>query len=146
MIEMGVFLDTNFYLSLVHPKDSNAKRGGELLSELSTGIHGLLYTSNLVIAEAATLIAARTKGNMVILQDLEDLFWGESKLAEILTVTMDIGRETWKLFKKVNANLHSKGKLMSFVDISHVILAKRHQIEKIVSFDDHFDRFLTRLY
>ena len=146
MIAMGVFLDTNFYLSLVHPKDSNAKRGGELLSELSTGIHGLLYTSNLVIAEAATLIVTRTKGNSVILQDLEDLYWGESKLAEILTVTMDIGRETWELFKHVNANIRSKGKLMSFVDISHVILAKQHQIEKIVSFDDHFDRFLTRLF
>jgi predicted nucleic acid-binding protein len=146
MIVMGVFLDTNFFLSLVHPKDSNAKRGGELLQELSTGIHGLLYTSNLVIAEAATLTAARTKGNSVILQDLEDLFYGESKLAEILPVTGDIERETWKLFKQVNANLRSKAKLMSFIDISHVILAQRHQLEKIVSFDDHFDRFLTRLF
>jgi predicted nucleic acid-binding protein len=35
---------------------------------------------------------------------------------------------------------------MSFIDISHVILAQRHQVEKIASFDDHFDRFLTRLF
>ncbi|MFX0207015.1 MAG: hypothetical protein ACFFDT_13590 [Candidatus Hodarchaeota archaeon] len=30
---------------------------------------------------------------------------------------------------------------MSFTDISHVILAQRHQIEKIVSFDDHLIGF-----
>ena len=103
-------------------------------------------TSNLVIAEAATLIAARTKGNTLILQDLAELFWGESKLAEILTVTGDIEKEAWKLFIQVNTNIRSKEKLMSYIDISHVILAQRHQLEKIVSFDDHFDRFLTRLF
>ncbi|MFX1254348.1 MAG: hypothetical protein ACFFCZ_22240 [Promethearchaeota archaeon] len=33
---MGVLLDTNFYLSLIHPKDPNAQRGAEILQELST--------------------------------------------------------------------------------------------------------------
>ena len=143
---MAVFLDTNFYLSLVHIKDANAKRGGDILQEISTGKYGLLYTSNFVIVETATLVAVRTLGNPIILKDLEELIWGENKLAEVLRVTSDNEKRIWELFVKINTNFKTKKDFLSFVDVSNIILAEEYQITKIVSFDQHFDGFMDRLY
>ena len=143
---MAILLDTGFLLGLVHPKDNNAFRAGEILNDLSQGIHGLLYTSNLIIAEATTLTAARSLANPIVLKGLEKMIWGEDRLAEILIVTPEIEIKAWTLFQKVNAKIKTKRDLMSFVDVTSVILAQLHQIDLIVSFDSHFDQFLTRIY
>ena len=142
---MAIFLDSGFYLGLVHPKDENATRAGQILKELSQGIHGLLYTSNLIIAETTTLTAARTLANPLVLQGLEKLIWGENKLAEVLYVTPEVETKAWQLFLKINSKIQTKRELMSFVDVSSVILAQHHQIGLIASFDGHFDQFLTRI-
>lgn len=142
---MAIFLDTGFYLGLVHPKDKNAQRAGEILNELSQGVHGLLYTSNLIIAEATTLTAARTLANPMVLKGLERMIWGEDRLAENLQVTPEIETKAWILFQKVNVNIKTKRDIMSFVDITSVILSQVHQIDFIASFDSHFDTFLTRI-
>jgi len=34
---------------------------------------------------------------------------------------------------------------ISFVDVSSIILCQHHQIDRIVSFDQHFDRFLEKI-
>ena len=47
---------------------------------------------------------------------------------------------------KININKKKSEKIMSFVDVSSIILCKTHQIDKIVSFDSHFDGFLERIY
>ena len=143
---MAIFLDTGFYLGLVHPSDDNASRAGEILSELSQGTHGLLYTSNLIIAETTTLTAARTLANPLVLKGLERMIWDEDRLAEVLIVTPEIETKAWALFQKVNAKIRTKRELMSFVDVTSVILAQLHQIDLIASFDSHFDQFLTRIY
>jgi predicted nucleic acid-binding protein len=142
---LAIFLDTGFYLGLIHPKDDNAMRAGEILNELSQGIHGLLYTSNLIIAETTTLTASRTLANPHVLKGLERMIWGENRLAEVLIVTPEIETKAWTLFQKVNMKIKTKKKLMSFVDVTSVILAQLHQIDMIVSFDSHFDQFLTRM-
>ena len=142
---MAIFLDTGFYLGLVHPKDKNAQRAGEILNELSQGVHGLLYTSNLIIAEATTLTAARTLANPMVLKGLERMIWGVDRLAENLQVTPEIETKAWTLFQKVNVNIKTKRDIMSFVDITSVILAQVHQVDLIASFDSHFDTFLTRI-
>ena len=132
---MAIFLDTGFYLGLVHPKDTNALRAGEILTELSQGTHGLLYTSNLIIAEITTLTAARTFANPLVLKGLEQMIWGEDRLAEVLHVTPEIETKAWTLFQKVNVNITTKRELMDFIDVSSVILAQEHQIDMIASFD-----------
>jgi len=100
----------------------------------------LLYSSNLIVAEAAILVAVRSKGNALIMQDFE-----EAKIAKILMVTSDIERDTWNFFKKVNTGFKVKKDFIGLVDISCIELMKKHQIEAIVSFDGHFDRFVTRI-
>jgi len=34
---------------------------------------------------------------------------------------------------------------MSFIDISNIIYCREYQIDKIVSYDTHFNGFLTRI-
>ncbi len=143
---MGVFLDTSFYLSLVHPKDANAKRGGEILKVLSTGKYGLVYTTNYIMVESATLVVARTLGNPTILADLESILFGEDKIAEFITIAPEIETETWNLFKKINVNVKDRKKIISFVDISSIVICQQNQLDYIISFDEHFDSFLTRIY
>lgn len=146
MINIAVFLDTGFYLGLCHPKDKHAKNCDKILKILSQGDHGLLYTSSFIISEATTLVAIRTNSHLKVLDFLGKHIWGKEKIATILPFDSELERQTWELFKKVNTIDLRNEKPMSFVDISSVILCKHHQIDKIVSFDSHFDRFLERIY
>ena len=146
MINIAVFLDTGFYLGLCHPKDKHAKNCDKILKILSQGDHGLLYTSSFIISEATTLVAIRTNSHIKILEFLGKYLWGKEKIATILPFDSELERQTWELFKKINTTDLKDKNPMSFVDISSVILCKHHQIDKIVSFDSHFDRFLERIY
>ena len=95
---MGVFLDTGFYLGLVHPDDPHSERSNEILLGLQDGKYGLLYTSNLVISELTTLVFIRTKGNSDMLDDVYDLIWGENKIATRMEITVQLENETWSNF------------------------------------------------
>ncbi len=146
MIIIGVFLDTGFFVGICHKKDKNYEKSKKILNKLTKGELGLLYTSSFIISEATTLTAIRSRNNIKILNHLGTLIWGKEKLATILIFDSELERQTWDLFKKVNTIDLKDKRTMSFVDISSVILSRHHQIDKIVSFDPHFDRFLQRIY
>ena len=142
---MGVFLDTGFYLGLCHPKDQHAQESEKILKSLSMGEHGLLYTSNLIISEVTTLAAVRSNNNVNVLNHLGNLIWGKPKIATVLHFESYLESETWELFKKINTIDLKDSRPMSFVDVSSIVLCQQHQIDKIVSFDPHFDRFLEKI-
>ena len=142
---MGVFLDTGFYLGLCHPKDQHARESEKMLKLLSTGEHGLLYSSNLIISEVTTLAAVRSNNNINVLNHLGNLIWGKQKIATVLHFESYLEFETWELFKKINTIDLKDSRPMSFVDVSSIVLCQHHQIDKIVSFDPHFDRFLEKI-
>ena len=142
---MGVFLDTGFYLGLCHPKDQHADKSEKILKLLSEGEYGLLYSSNLIVTEVTTLAAVRSNNNINVLNHLENLIWGKQKIATILHFESYLESETWELFKKINAIDLKDSRPMSFVDIASIILCQHHQINNIVSFDPHFDRFLGKI-
>ncbi|TFF98364.1 MAG: PIN domain-containing protein [Promethearchaeota archaeon] len=146
VIDIGIFLDTGFYVGLCHPKDKFASQCKTIFKKLSKGIYGLLYTSFLIISEASTLLAVRTSNNERVLNLLSKYLWGDRKIATILPYQQSLEKEIWNLFKKVNTIDLKFEKPMSFVDISSVIFCQHHQIENIVSFDSHFDKFLNRIY
>ena len=98
------------------------------------------------MVESATLVVARTLGNPTILADLESILLGEDKIAEFITIAPEIETETWNLFKKINVNVKDRKKIMSFVDISSIVICQQNQLDYIISFDEHFDSFLTRIY
>ena len=142
---MGVFLDTGFYLGLCHPKDQHAEESEKILKLLSGGEHGLVYSSNLIISEVTTLAAVRSNNNINVLNHLGNLIWGKQKIATILYFESYLESETWELFKKINTIDLKVSRPISFVDVSSIILCQHHQIDRIVSFDPHFDRFLEKI-
>jgi len=142
---MGVFLDTGFYLGLCHPKDQHAEESEKILKLLSEGEHGLVYSSNLITSEVTTLAAVRSNNNINVLNHLGNLIWGKQKIATILHFESYLESETWELFKKINTIDLKDSRPISFVDVSSIILCQHHQINKIVSFDPHFDRFLEKI-
>ena len=146
MWNTAILLDSGFYLSLVHPRDQNAGSGTRILTELADRHFGLVYTTNLVIAETTTLTAARTRGNARALDYLESLFWGNNRIGIVLSITPSLELETWSPFEKVNSSLERRNdNVLSFVDVSLVILSRHHQIEYVASFDKQLDRFLRRV-
>jgi len=146
VIQIGVFLDSGFLLGLCHPKDKYAGVSEEILKRLSTGDQGLLYISDFIISETTTLAAARSGNDIKVLEHLGDLIWGNRKIVTILHSSSEIILDSWKLFKKVNT-IDLKGERpISFFDITSVVLCKNSQIDTIISFDPHFDRFLVRIY
>ncbi len=145
MLKIAIFLDTGFYFGLCHPKDKYAEQSKRIFKQLSEGIHGILYTSSLIISEATTLVALRTDSHPKALNLLEEYLGDTNKIAIELYFNADLEPKIWELFKKMNINKKSNKDILSFVDVSSIILCKQYQIDKIVSFDSHFDGFLTRI-
>ncbi|TFG05740.1 MAG: PIN domain-containing protein [Promethearchaeota archaeon] len=139
---MSIFLDTGFYFALLAKKDTNHQRAVKILSELTEGIHGQIYTSNFVFDESMTLLNVRTGGNRKDLLDrMRSLFLGRAPIAKMISVenrTLDqIAALQIKLTKKTNP--------ISFTDCSTIFLCNERKIPKIVSFDDHYQGLLTQV-
>ncbi|NMC06853.1 MAG: type II toxin-antitoxin system VapC family toxin [Candidatus Lokiarchaeota archaeon] len=143
---MAAFLDTGFFLSIAHPKDPNAARGGEILEEIGKKTFGILFTSDMVITEVMSLGWIRTRGDRKYMADLESLVWGESRLPKVVFIDAAILEESRVCFSKYNQDVTDKANFISFVDVTSIVLCKKLRVDTIISFDDHFDRFLTRVH
>ncbi|MHA1673690.1 MAG: type II toxin-antitoxin system VapC family toxin [Promethearchaeota archaeon] len=137
---MAIFLDTGFYLGLIHSKDPNFNRAQELLKEIQTGKLGQIYSSQLIMAETATIVAVRTHKNPKALERARDFFIGELQIATILSLTESTEKKAWEIFIKANSEKKSskRSKILSFVDCSNIILCKEHGINNILTFDGDF--------
>ena len=140
---MAIFLDTGFYLGLVHSKDHNYNRAQELLIEIQTGKYGQIYSSRLIMAETATIVAVRTRKNPKSLKKARDLFIGDLQIATLLPLTEITEKKTWDIFIKANSTEESsKKKILSFIDSSNIVLCQEHGIKKILAFDGDFKGWL----
>ncbi len=141
---MAIFLDTGFYIGLVHPKDDNYEKSQQLLRTLKTGVYGQLFTSNFIMAESATLVASRTGNNIRAMHNIRELFLGSGQIAIILRLNADIEKDAWDLFQKINTEKSSE--VVSFVDCTNITLCRHYSLENILSFDSHFDGWITRIF
>jgi len=141
---MAIFLDTGFYLGLVHPKDDNYDKSQQLLKTLKTGIYGQLYTSNFIMAESATLVATRTGKNIQAMQNIQELFFGSGQIAIILRLNDVVERDAWDIFQKINNK--KSDDVVSYVDCTNIALCCYYSIENILSYDSHFDGWITRIF
>ncbi|MHA1428639.1 MAG: type II toxin-antitoxin system VapC family toxin [Candidatus Helarchaeota archaeon] len=142
---MGIFLDTGFFLGLCHPKDPFHENSKRLLREMSQGTHGLIYSSPYIIAEASTLLLIRTHNHKVRLQKFKTLVFGSKRFFRLLPWSSTLDAAVFELFQELNKNAKSKKDYFSFIDASTIFLCRHYQIEKILSYDSHLDRVLTRI-
>jgi uncharacterized protein len=143
---MGIFLDSGFYLGMIHLKDENHKRAIELLSEMRSGRFGQIYTSNHIMDETATLVAIRTLKNTTAINKIRSYFSGDMQIASILRLEPNEEEAAWNLFEKINRNSKDKSEIISFTDCTNIVCCQQYQIEFILSFDDHFDGWITRVF
>ncbi|OLS14912.1 MAG: putative nucleic acid-binding protein, contains PIN domain [Promethearchaeota archaeon CR_4] len=134
---MAIFLDTGFYLGLVHSKDAHHEQSKSILNKVKAGIFGRLYTFNYVMVETATLAGSRSGNDERVINNTQRYFIGDLILAVSIRPTGNDDEKTWDLFRKVNSG--NKEKIISFVVCSNLILCKRYQIDQIVSYDGHFE-------
>ncbi|MHA1797858.1 MAG: type II toxin-antitoxin system VapC family toxin [Candidatus Helarchaeota archaeon] len=139
---MSIFLDTGFYFALISKKDRFHKRAQEILLELAEGVHGKIFTSDLVFNESMTLINIRTNGmKKDLLKKMSSLFIGQKFLAILLRVQ----RDWFEDIVQMQIKMTKKNNPISFVDSSNIISCKKNKISKIVSFDSHYKSILTQI-
>lgn len=138
-----IFLDTGFYISLVDSRDEHYTSALEILQELHSGKWGVVYTSNFVMAESATLVAVRTKKYEPAMRAMFQLFRGEGQLATLLRVQESTEMKAWDLFFKINSPAGDRP--ISYVDCTNIILCQQAHIPAIVAYDAHYAPWLARI-
>jgi predicted nucleic acid-binding protein len=138
---MAVFLDSGFFFALITKKDPYHLVAVRLLRECSTGIHGMVFTSNFILDESMTLVHVRIGSRPDLLEKMASFFIGSRKIANLI----DISTIWLKDIVEMHVKLVRDGTDASFTDCSSIIACKMHSITKIISFDGHFAGFLEQL-
>ena len=85
---------------------------------------------------------ARYQGNVDRLKPFYELFWGEENFFKILLIERNEYMKIYKILKKYC----SQKRLLSFVDASLIYLYQKLDATGLISFDQHFDNILNRIY
>lgn len=141
---MAIFLDTGFFHGLIDPRDARYHRCLEFFKAIVDGSYGQPCTSIHVMGEAAILVARRTRCNPEAIDGIRSLFSPRDGIARLLLTDEDDEEAAWELFVKLNAGRHDKP--VSFVDYTSIHLIKKHGIERMLSFDSHFDGIVPRVW
>ncbi len=139
---MGILLDTNFIFALIAEKDKYHGDAKRIFNSDILDLNQPLSTSCLVVNEAYTLAMYRTKRDENLINELNSLIYGKKKFFNIYYFKRVDYQEIFNIFMKYS----DSKKILSFVDASLIYLSKNNNYEWIVSFDDHFDGIIERIY
>ncbi len=139
---MTIILDTSFIFALKSKNDKNHIRANEILENLFEEYKDIEITPYSVLNETFTLAVSRYNGNITYLKDYYELFWGSENFFKIINIESD---EYQKIFRVLEKYCTQK-KQLSYVDASLIYLYKKYKAKLIISFDNHFDNILNRLY
>lgn len=142
---MGVFLDSGFFLGLLHRKDANHDSCKLTFKKISSGEFGLIYTSSYVISETATINLLRTHNNPTTLIAFWDLLNGKKKFIRIFESDPHINKLAWDIFMTHNRKAKEKKNYLSFVDATNIAICRENGISNILAVDGDFDGYLNRL-
>ena len=138
---MAVFIDTNIFAAAKLKRDVDHKRANTLLKSALYGNHGQIFTSDYVFDETITLLLMRTKKNQLVREYGNSIL--TSSIIEIIKVNDIIFENAWEMFGSI------QDKLLSFTDFTTIAITEELKIDKIMSFDKHFDGMdpnITRIY
>ena len=139
---MTVIIDSNYFFALKSKRDKNHQRSLELMNELKENYNKPIITNYLAISELLTLVNSRFKGNTFYLDEYFKLIWGDDNFFKIVQLLPEHYKECYEILKKyANPN-----RLLSFVDASLIFFTKNVKSRVLLSFDNHFDGIISRLY
>ena len=128
---MSVFIDTNIFAAAKLKNDVDHKRGKALLEEAILGKYGSVLTSDYIFDEIITLLNIRSKRHQLVFEFGNSILTSSS--IDIIKVNDEIFEAAWDKFGKF------EDKLLSFTDCTTLAIMENLKIEKIMSFDKHFD-------
>ena len=125
-----VFIDANFFVSLLKEDDVNHQKANSILLAYEKKAT-VFFTSFYIVDETATVLSMRVskKRASEFLQDAEGLHF-----PVILPVTETLREETYQFFQTV------KDKDISMIDCYSAMLMKEHGISTCLTFDKQFKK------
>jgi len=134
---MAVFIDTSIFVAARNKRDRNHQRARELMKRALTAEFGVIYTSDYVIDEAVTTALARTRNHQIAVNTGRHIL--DSERIEKLAISGEDFNLAWSKFQTI------KDRFLSFTDCTSLALMERRGIERVMSFDSHFDGLAQRL-
>ena len=122
--DSNVLVDSDFWLGLYLPEDTNAQKARELYPILKSN-RVILTVSNLIVGEVATIISHRIGQNAAI----EYLSTIHSGSLDLVHISEEMDKEAIKQFKT------QKKKGTSYVDCTNVAVVKAYKFNYICAFD-----------
>jgi len=133
-----VFIDTSIFVAVRNKRDRNHQRARGLMKRALMAEFGVIHTSDYVIDEAVTTALARTRNHQIAVNTGRYVL--DSERIEKLAVSSEDFKLAWSKFQNI------KDRLLSFTDCTSLALMERRGIERIMSFDSHFNGLAERLY
>ncbi len=135
---MAILLDTSFYLALVDKLSPNHEQVKRRLVDLQKGIHGKIFTTNLIYSEVMTIINIRGKGKVGdFLSQFSSYFHGTEPIAELIEISKDWYDE---IILQLIEEPESKNPI-TFTDAATIIACRKKHIPKICTFESTFNEF-----
>lgn len=138
---MTVLVDTSVVYA---DHDTDAARhdaASTALEAVYDGAFGAPYISDYVFDEAITLARTRTRSHAAATR-LADRLRGRDRFPdvyELLRVSAAVFRDALTVFERYD------DQQLSFTDATTVALVDRHDLDRVLSFDDDFDGVADRL-
>ena len=85
---------------------------------------------------------ARTRGNPEAIKNLANVFWSNDCFFDIIY----LNKNEYNQISQIMYKYTSPKKVISFVDASSIYLKNILQCNSIISFDDHFDGIIERIF
>ena len=136
---MSLFLDTGIVVAAHNVRDANHARALEVMREVRDGIHGTAYSSDFVLDEAVTLALVRTRSRATAL-DVGRFFLPDRPgqgFVVLLHVDEGTVRRAWESFLRRETPL-------SFTDWTIVEQVRALRIDRVASFDEGLDAWVSR--
>ncbi len=134
---MAIFIDTGAFIAARNEDDQNFELGSKVIDQISDGVYGKAYTSDYIFDEAIVFAITRTKRHDIT-RDLGTFILDFPDIILLFTPET-IFHKAWKIHDEY-AN-----KSLSFTDCTIIAWCQLLKIDKVASFDAHFDGILTRI-
>ena len=127
---MKIFLDTSALIAYYNADDKYHAQAVEVMEEIKRGEipFSRFYVTDYVFDETVTFVECILKNHELALS-LGDALQ-TSPLTTIIRIDEDTFNESWERFKQY------KG--FSFTDCASLQAVKRHNIDSVLTFDEHF--------
>lgn len=131
-----VIVDSNLFIALVISKDSLSVKADNILREI-TYKKNLICINQYIRQEALTVSSIREK-NIKPAEILIRKFFSNKNGIEVFQIPQSWEKEITELFL---TQQKYKGELLSYIDCSLIVQARKQGIKSICTFDETFKQF-----